>query len=46
VIFDRGLCEVGQTTVDGVRVVRVQGETALLEFQGEERVFRVGASSP
>lgn len=46
VILDRGIVEVGQTTIDGVRVVRIEGEVAVMEFQGEERSFRVGSTSP
>ncbi|MCX7819440.1 MAG: hypothetical protein N2652_09590 [Kiritimatiellae bacterium] len=46
VILDRGIVEVGQTTLDGVRVVRVEGEIAVMEFQGEERRFRIGTGSP
>lgn len=46
VILDRGIVEVGQTMLDGVRVVGVEGEVAVMEFQGEQRRFRVGSSSP
>jgi len=46
VILDRGIVEVGQTTLEGVRVVRIEGEVAVMEFRGEERRFRVGSSSP
>ena len=33
---------VGATTVEGVRVLSVQGETATLEIDGKKRVLRVG----
>jgi hypothetical protein len=45
VFIDTVEIEEGQSTSDGVRVVKVQGDTAVLEYRSEQRSFRVGGRS-
>jgi hypothetical protein len=45
VILDRGTYDVGQTTADGVKILRVEEEAVWFEYQGNQRRVRLGAST-
>ncbi len=46
VILDSALVDVGQSTLDGLRVVRLVEDGVLIEYKGEEQLFRVGSGMP
>jgi hypothetical protein len=46
VILDKALIDVGQSTADGIRVIRLVDDGVMLEFKGQEQMFRVGTGSP
>lgn len=46
VILDKALVDVGQSTPSGLRVVGLTTDGVVLEFQGQQRTFRVGTGMP
>lgn len=46
VIVNKSLVDIGQTTAEGLRVVRLAEDGVVLEYKGQERLFRVGTGSP
>ena len=46
VIINKTLADVGQTTAEGLRVMRIVEDGVVLEFKGQERMFRVGTGNP